>query len=64
MKDVEKQFPESLFLRMQKLFIVALNKIIQVDGNRIILDNIANEIPIGETYNKDFIELMRKKMFR
>ena len=62
MKDVEERLPKNQFIRVQKSFIIALNKIISVDGNRIILKGISAEILIGETYRKDFLNIMRLKL--
>jgi two-component system LytT family response regulator len=62
MKDVEERLPKAQFIRVQKSFIVALNKITSIDGNRIILKGISAEILIGETYRKDFLEIMKQKL--
>nr|WP_279634726.1 LytTR family DNA-binding domain-containing protein [Pedobacter jejuensis] len=62
MKDVEERLPKTHFIRVQKSFIIAVNKIISIDGNRIILRGISSEILIGETYRKDFMEMMKKKL--
>ncbi|MGM9475023.1 LytR/AlgR family response regulator transcription factor [Pedobacter sp. GSP4] len=62
MKDVEDRLPQTQFIRVQKSFIVALKKIISVDGNKIILKGVDTEILIGETYRKDFLEIMQRKL--
>nr|WP_276902587.1 LytTR family DNA-binding domain-containing protein [Pedobacter kyonggii] len=62
MKDVEERLPKAQFVRVQKSFIVALNKITSIDGNRIILKGISAEILIGETYRKDFLDMMKQKL--
>ncbi len=62
MKDVEERLPKAKFIRVQKSFIVALDKIISIDGNRIILKGISAEILIGETYRKDFLDMMKQKL--
>ena len=62
MKDVEDRLPKAQFVRVQKSFIVALNKITSIDGNRIILKGISAEILIGETYRKDFLDMMKQKL--
>jgi len=62
MKDVEDRLPKTQFIRVQKSFIVALNKITSIDGNRIILKGISAEILIGETYRKDFLDIMKQKL--
>lgn len=62
MKDVEERLPKSHFVRVQKSFIVAVNKITSIDGNRIILKGISAEVLIGETYRKDFLDFMKQKL--
>lgn len=62
MKDVEDRLPKTHFIRVQKSFIVATNKITSIDGNRIILKGISAEILIGETYRKDFLDVMKQKL--
>jgi two-component system LytT family response regulator len=62
MKDVEERLPKTHFIRVQKSFIVAKNKITAIDGNRIILKGISAEILIGETYRKDFLDVMKQKL--
>ncbi|RZL62064.1 MAG: response regulator transcription factor, partial [Pedobacter sp.] len=56
MKDVEDRLPKDEFIRVQKSFIISVNKITAIDGNRIILKGISTEILIGETYRRDFID--------
>lgn len=44
----ETLLPENLFLRVHKSFIVALDKIQTIEGNRIRVG--LHEVPIGQTY--------------
>ncbi len=44
----ENFLPETAFIRTHKSFIVAKNKIQQIEGNRIIISE--HKIPIGQTY--------------
>lgn len=46
--SLEEFLPESSFIRTHKSFIVAKNKIKQIEGNRIFIDE--HKIPIGQTY--------------
>ncbi|MFD2288981.1 response regulator [Pedobacter petrophilus] len=62
MKDVEENLPKAQFLRVQKSFIVALNRIISIDGNRVILKGISTEILIGDTYRKDFFDVIKQRL--
>ena len=61
MKEIEGKLPEQYFIRVQKSFIIAINKITALDGNRVILKNVSSEILIGETYKQHFLETIRKK---
>lgn len=50
--DLEKELPDTLFCRVHKSFMVALNKIELIERNRIkIRDKM---IPISETYKEKF----------
>ena len=46
------------FLRIHKSFIVAINKIKFIEGNRIIINNY--KIPIGQTYKIRVSELLNQ----
>lgn len=48
---------ENEFLRVHKSFIVALNKINLIEGNRIKIGN--NEVPIGQTYKSVIARLYK-----
>ncbi|GGH03255.1 LytR/AlgR family response regulator transcription factor [Pedobacter zeae] len=61
MKDIEGKLPEEHFIRVQKSFIIALNKITALDGNRVMLQDVSSEILIGETYRQHFLETIKKK---
>ena len=54
----EELLPESNFLRVHKSFIVALDKIKTIEGNRIFIEEY--QVPIGQTY-KNYIQ---KKLLR
>lgn len=44
----EELLPQDSFLRVHKSFIVAINKIKLIEGNRILIES--HKIPIGQTY--------------
>jgi two-component system LytT family response regulator len=50
--DLEKELPDSLFSRVHKSFMVALNKIDLIERNRIKIKD--KMIPIGETFKENF----------
>lgn len=51
LKDLEIALPQN-FMRVHRSFILNLNKIESVEGNRIFINN--QSIPIGETYKSQF----------
>ena len=53
--DFEKLLPKLDFIRTHKSFIVAKNKIKQIEGNRILID--VHKIPIGQTYKENINKL-------
>ena len=55
--SLEEYLPESSFIRTHKSFIVAKNKIIQIEGNRIFVDE--HKIPIGQTYKGNVEKLFK-----
>jgi len=52
----ENILPKSNFIRTHKSFIVAKNKINQIEGNRILINE--HKIPIGQTYKGNISELL------
>lgn len=54
--DFEKLLPKSDFIRTHKSFIVAKNKIKQIEGNTILID--VHKIPIGQTYKENISKLL------
>ncbi|PWS31801.1 LytR/AlgR family response regulator transcription factor [Pedobacter paludis] len=62
MKDVEERLPEKHFVRVQKSFIIAINKITAINGNQVTLKGISSEIFIGDTYRKQFLEQIKRKL--
>lgn len=57
-KDFEQEIPKSAICRVHKSFMVAIDKIISIERDRIKIRDIL--IPISETYKKDFFELVER----
>jgi DNA-binding LytR/AlgR family response regulator len=53
---MESCLPEDHFLRVHKSFIVAIDKIERIRGNKIFLHQLA--IPIGKLYKKDVEQMV------
>jgi two-component system, LytTR family, response regulator len=64
MKEIEEKLPKKYFIRVQKSFIIALNKVTALNGNRVLLKNITSEILIGETYKQHFLERINKNVIQ
>ena len=54
--DFEELLSKFDFIRTHKSFIVAKNKIKQIEGNRILIDEY--KVPIGQTYKENIIMLL------
>jgi two-component system, LytTR family, response regulator len=61
MKDLEEKLSEKYFMRVQKSFIVALNKVTGVEGNMIRLKDIKAEILMGDTYKQKVQAFLKSK---
>jgi DNA-binding LytR/AlgR family response regulator len=57
MANLEKSLPEKQFIRIQKSYIINIQKIESLNTNTIKINNI--ELPIGKTYK----EIVRKRLF-
>lgn len=55
-KDLEREIPAKVICRVHKSYMVALDKIISVERDRIKLKDIL--IPISETYKRQFMDLI------
>lgn len=52
MKAMEQMLPSSRFIRVHRSFIVAKEKIREIDRNRIVFGNVY--IPVGDSYKQAF----------
>lgn len=55
-KDFEQEIPQNIICRVHKSYMVALDKIVSIERDRIKIKDIL--IPISETYKKTFLELI------
>jgi len=56
--DLEKCLPTSLFMRAHKSYIVALNKVDEVNKDHVVIKR--NAIPIGITYRRELADKLKK----
>jgi hypothetical protein len=59
LKNMENELPKSKFMRVQRSFIVNLEKIKAVEKNKIYIEH-KKTIPIGEQYKESFQEFLGK----
>jgi DNA-binding LytR/AlgR family response regulator len=62
LKDLVNHLPARQFVRVHKSFIIPVNRITGIEGNRIILKNVTAEILIGESYKDDLMEIIKHRM--
>ena len=58
MKAMEEQLPPSMFLRVQKSFIVSKNYITSIRKNSVFINDV--EIPVGDNYKEAILALTGK----
>lgn len=62
--DIEARLPEQHFVRIHKSFIISLSKaeVINKDYVYVRQQETLHEIPIGDTYRKEFASLLESKI--
>lgn len=61
LKDIIEMLPPMQFVRVHHSYIIAVNKIAQMDKNTILLKNCEIPIPISETYRADLKRILNTK---
>jgi DNA-binding LytR/AlgR family response regulator len=56
LSELEVKLPQNKFARVHKSYIVALDKIDEIDGNRVVI--LKDKIPIGQTYKSNLIKML------
>lgn len=62
MKDLEDRLPARQFIRVHKSFIIRIDRITGIEGNRVMLKGITAEIITGESYKATLMEIVKGKM--
>lgn len=62
MKDLEDRLPARQFIRVHKSFIIPIDRITGIEGNRVMLKGITAEIITGESYKATLMEIVKGKM--
>lgn len=64
MKDLEERLPSRYFMRIHRSYIIALEKIVAIEGNTVQLHNIDRELLLGDTYRAAFLERMKGRLLQ
>lgn len=62
LKDLVLHLPAKQFIRIHKSFIIPVNRITGIEGNRVVLKNVTAEILIGESYKDELMEIIKHRM--
>jgi DNA-binding LytR/AlgR family response regulator len=62
MKELEERLPSRQFIRVQKSFIVPIAGIAGIEGNKLLMKQVKQEILIGESYKQALMEIIRSRM--
>jgi two-component system, LytTR family, response regulator len=62
MKDLEDRLPARYFMRIHRSYIIAVEKIVAIEGNTVMLRRVKEGILLGETYRPAFMERMKGKI--
>ena len=62
MKEIEDRLPAKHFMRIHKSFIIRIDRITGIEGNRVLLKNINSDIMIGENYKGELMEKVKGKL--
>lgn len=58
LKDIMEKLPPKQFVRVHHSYIIAINKIEQLDKTTILLKNCETPIPVSETYRPGLIKIL------
>jgi hypothetical protein len=59
LKNLEKSLPVDLFQRVHRSYIIALDKIRFLEGNRLRIGE--QDIPVGQSYRDQLLQYLQKK---
>lgn len=57
LSNFEKRLPKNLFIRIHRSYIIAVNKIEVIEGNRVKVSDY--KIPIGNVYKQHFLKIIK-----
>lgn len=62
LKEIEDYLPPNLFMRIHKSYIIAINKIVSIENNCIVLKNHTERLPLSNTYKTAFMQVLSNKL--
>ena len=62
LKEIESSLSTDKLMRIHKSFIININRITMIEGNKIILDQI--DLPIGSAYKKAILNKISKTLIK
>jgi DNA-binding LytR/AlgR family response regulator len=62
MRALEEQLPPRRFLRVQKSYIVSLEKVQSLSGNEITIDK--QKIPVSKNYKEELMKIIDRKLIK
>jgi DNA-binding LytR/AlgR family response regulator len=62
MRTLEEQLPPGKFLRIQKSYIICIEKIQSLSGNEITIDK--HKIPVSKNYKDELMKIIDRKLIK
>ena len=62
MKEIEDRLPARQFMRIHKSFIIRVDRIVGIEGNRVLLKGVSADVMIGESYKEELMLKVRDKL--
>lgn len=62
MKEIGDRLPSRHFIRVHKSYIIRIDRISGIEGNRVLLKGIKADIMIGENYKNELMDKVRGKL--
>ncbi len=59
MKEIEDRLPAKHFLRIHKSYIIRIDRLTGIEGNRVLLKGVKADVFIGESYKEELMERVR-----
>jgi two-component system, LytTR family, response regulator len=64
MKDLEDRLPARYFMRIHRSYIIAVEKILSIEGNIVHLQGITPQLLLGDTYRPAFLDRMKGRLLQ